>query len=63
MSEKPKKYCPNCGERVSHRTTRCPYCRQRILTINLVITFILIVVVIVVAIFLFFDYNNIEFFK
>ncbi len=57
-----KKYCRNCGERVSHSAVRCAYCFKRIINARLVFTYILIAVVIVTAIFLFLDYKNIEFF-
>lgn len=63
MREKPKKYCPNCGERVRHSAARCQWCRHRILTPRTVIIYILVAVLIVVALFLWLDYKNIEFFK
>lgn len=63
MKERPKKYCPNCGERVRHSATRCSRCRQRILTTRTVIIYVLAAVLIVAAVFLWLDYKNIEFFK
>ena len=63
MTEKAKKYCRDCGERVRHRDTRCPYCRRRIVTGRLVFIYLLMAVFIVTAFFLWLDYSNIEFFK
>jgi len=60
MSE--KKYCRNCGDRISHSTTRCPYCGKRILTRRLVIICVIVAVVIVSLFFFVLDYLNIEFF-
>jgi len=63
MKDIQKKYCPNCGDRISRRVSRCPYCRKRIINSRLVVTYILLAVIIVVIIFLILDYQNIEFFK
>jgi len=57
-----KKYCRNCGERVSHSARRCPFCFKRVLNARVVFVYILIAIIIVTAIFLFLDYENIEFF-
>jgi predicted amidophosphoribosyltransferase len=63
MKDRPKKYCPLCGERVRHSTRRCPNCGQRILTARDLIVYILLAVAVVAVIFLWLDYQNIEIFK
>jgi DNA-directed RNA polymerase subunit RPC12/RpoP len=60
-SRREKKYCSNCGDRISHSATRCPYCGQRAFTRRLVITYIFIAIVLVALFFLVLDYLNIEF--
>jgi hypothetical protein len=57
-----KKYCTWCGERVRHTAYRCPYCGSFVITWQLIVICIVIAVVVVTALFLWLDYQNIEFF-
>ncbi|HJZ78929.1 MAG TPA: hypothetical protein VKD91_01245 [Pyrinomonadaceae bacterium] len=63
MKETARRFCRNCGDRISHRVSRCPYCGKRVFTPRLVTTYVLIAVLIVVLFFLILDYQNIEIFK
>lgn len=58
-----KKYCGNCGDRISHKAMRCPYCGHRVLNARLVTTYVVLAVVLVTAMFLLLDYYNIEVFR
>lgn len=58
-----KKYCSNCGDRISHKATRCLYCGQRLWNARLVIRYVAIAVIIVTIFFLVLDFYNIQVFK
>jgi ribosomal protein S27AE len=58
MTDRLKKFCPNCGDRIKRSTTSCPYCGQRVITAGLVLKYIIIAVMIVAAVFLVLLYLN-----
>ena len=58
-----KRYCSNCGDRISHKATSCSYCGQRVWNARLVIRYVAVAVILVTIFFLLLDFYNIEFFK
>jgi len=62
MSERFKKYCPKCQDRISRSATRCSNCGHSILTGKRALIYILIVAAAVAAAFLALRFMNVRLF-